>query len=199
MSNGGGGGGSLAQLGNQSIGQSIGFGISAALASDDWDRWKRSLRKGPSYRMQGLARAGLNPILAVGGGLGGGMPGPAASHATAGGGPGSNPDLAQKQSSLFAATTARELATANRTNIQATVDQANADYWTSPEGRATIAQGARNKALPSTLTGAGIRLLDSLRGTGRAKDIVPPQNLRPRRNQEFIVPRGNRNPEMGLP
>lgn len=190
-------GGSLAQLGNQSIGQSIGYGISAQLASDDWDRWKDSLTRGPTYRMQGLANAGLNPILAVQGGLGVGTPQLPSSKPSGSGGPGTNPALAQAQINAARAATAKLVAEEKGVGFRNIIDEQNASFWNSPLGRQTIIDRERNNALPNTVPAAGIRLLDMLRdgSPSRARDV----KAQPRPKQFFIEPRGRQDPQMGLP
>jgi len=47
------------------------WGLNAKSASMSWDRWKNSQTRGPTYAMQGLRKAGLNPILAAGRGFSG--------------------------------------------------------------------------------------------------------------------------------
>lgn len=61
--------GALGQLGVQSIGQSIGYGISKSQLGDSYNIWKKSLKRGPTYRAIGLERAGINRIIAAGGGI----------------------------------------------------------------------------------------------------------------------------------
>ena len=53
-------------------GAGISFGLGQAAANAQWDRMKDAWVKGPGYRVMGLRRAGLNPILAARGGLGAG-------------------------------------------------------------------------------------------------------------------------------
>ncbi len=82
--------GAVGQVGVQSIGQSIGYGISKAQLGDSYNQWKKSLKRGPRYRMIGLERAGLNPILAAGGGVGATNAGMQLKANQASGSPGSN-------------------------------------------------------------------------------------------------------------
>ena len=62
-----------AVLGASAIDSLMGYGFGQAAVSRSWDKYKDSLTRGPSYAVQGLRAAGLNPILAVnrGGGLAG--------------------------------------------------------------------------------------------------------------------------------
>jgi len=129
-------GASAAQLGTQSIGQSIGYAISAQTASDDWDRWKKSLLRGPKYRMLGLERAGLNPILAVQGGLGVGAPSvqPLGGRGGGGGSPGgTNPEVAHSQANLARAVTAKEALNAETVAANLVVTIGQADCFKTPE------------------------------------------------------------------
>ncbi len=55
-----------------SAGQSIGEGLFSAWSQrKSRSDWRKSLLRGPTYMMEGLRRAGLNPILAAGGAGGG--------------------------------------------------------------------------------------------------------------------------------
>ncbi|HIA00687.1 MAG TPA: hypothetical protein EYN66_02040 [Myxococcales bacterium] len=62
------------QLGG-AISQGISGGISGAFAKkqreDAYKMWRKQMRRGPTYAVQGMRRAGLNPILALGKGGGG--------------------------------------------------------------------------------------------------------------------------------
>lgn len=198
-----GGLGSLAQLGNQSIGQSIGFGIGRAQQNDAWDIWKKSLLRGPSYRAQGLEAAGINRIIAAGGGAWSTNAGSLIKANTASGSPGStNPDIAQKQGGLLKAQTGAANASASASNAQATLADTNAEivsqglpraralaeYYSTPTGAATAIQGEVNTALPNTLTGAGIK------GAYNAREVINRmfQPIDPgQRSTNPIVPRGN--------
>lgn len=156
MSNGG-GYGSLAQLGNQSIGQSIGYGISAQLASNDWDRYKNSLTRGFQYKMTGLRAAGLNPIMAVQGGLGIGMPQLPSSKPSSAGGPGGNPHLERMQARLLDAQSAKAVMEARLTSANLSRATGEAAFYQTPEGRDVIRKKAYNEALPNTWPGAAIK------------------------------------------
>lgn len=63
-----------AEAATAGLGFGLGQATSALGAKRSYKYWKRQLKKGPSYQMEGLRRAGLNPILAAGGkgGLAGG-------------------------------------------------------------------------------------------------------------------------------
>lgn len=61
--------GGLAALDFAGMGASFGFGQAAQ--GRQWDKWKDSQTRGPLYKLIGLEQAGLNPILAAKGGLGG--------------------------------------------------------------------------------------------------------------------------------
>lgn len=162
------GGGALAQLGTQSIGQSIAFGIGRAQQNDSWDAWKRSLKKGPTYVAQGLERAGINRILAAGGGIGATSAGGILKANAAGmGGKGDNPSVA--------AASARALnAQANLTSTQQEIadaqliyEQGRAALYSTTTGKGLIEAEAYLKSLPNNITGAAIRggakLMDYLR------------------------------------
>lgn len=190
----------LAKLGNQSIGQSIGFGVSSALASEDWDRWKNSLTRGPLYRMQGLRAAGLNPILAASAGIGAGAPTVPTAKPTSGGSPGGNPALAVAQIKAANAMSAKAVEETRGTAFDNVERAQRALFWGSPLGLQTIEDGARNAALPNTLPAAGIRLLDMLRAPNAAKGLkTSPKFVPVRPKKEYQRPRGRSDPQMGLP
>lgn len=54
------------------LGSALGTGLGFKTATDAWRRQKRVLQKGIQWKVADLRKAGLNPILAAGGGLGGG-------------------------------------------------------------------------------------------------------------------------------
>lgn len=70
-------GGALGQLGLGAASQGIGGAISGAFAKkqrkEAYKLWRKQTRMGPSFAVEGMRRAGLNPILALGkgGGIGG--------------------------------------------------------------------------------------------------------------------------------
>ncbi len=148
--------GALGQLGVQSIGQSIGYGISKAQLGDSYNIWKKSLKRGPTYRVIGLKRAGLNPILAAGGGVSATNAGALMKANQASGSPGSgNPALAQSQSTLLDKQT--EIATA-----QLVYEQGKANLYGTEYGKNLIQMEALMRALPDNPTAAAIKAMGGL-------------------------------------
>ena len=158
--------GSLAQLGNQLIGQSMSHGLNARAAATSWDKWKDSLTRGPTYMMQGYRKAGINPILAA---TGSGFKSTAQQIQSAPGKPGSpgdNPGIATAQGQMIRAQTEQAQAGTSAANAQAALTQAKADvaqqeaefYQKNPQW---IEKAAINKALPATAAGIA------------AKEIMP--------------------------
>lgn len=68
-------GAGLALGGLNLLGGAASFGFGQAAVGKSWDKWKDSQTRGFKYKMIGLRKAGLNPILAAQGGLGGGSGG----------------------------------------------------------------------------------------------------------------------------
>lgn len=66
------GGDDVAGAGAGLIGGALGTGLSFLGASNAWKRQKKVLQRGIQWKVKDLRAAGLNPILAAGGGLGGG-------------------------------------------------------------------------------------------------------------------------------
>ncbi len=66
----GGLGGALGALGIGAAGSLLTGGISSAFAGNQrneaYKLWRKQIKKGPSFQMEGLRRAGLNPILVAG-------------------------------------------------------------------------------------------------------------------------------------
>lgn len=62
----------IAGAGANILGGIIDFGLGQAAAQLDFKRQKKLIKNQPKWQVQGLRRAGLNPILAAGGGFSGG-------------------------------------------------------------------------------------------------------------------------------
>ena len=145
------------------ITQGLGAAYAAAAASKAHDRQKNFITRGPTYQMIGLQEAGLNPILAAKGGFGGASvkaptvapsPGPAtgASHARNR----MQADLVRAQVDAANASAESSRSQANKHNLDAALvalgiprAQGEANYYATPEGRATIERGIRNAADPN--------------------------------------------------
>lgn len=168
-----GGIGSLGNLGVQTAGQLIGMGISSFQAKEGYKYWKKQKIHGPSLAAEGLERAGLNRILAAGGGLGASTAGSAVkiNPAGMGGGSGVNPSLASGQRKLLTEQTRAAGSAANQADANADLSRTNNllqglliphakalnDFYTSEHGIRTLETGEVNKALPSNFPAAGIR------------------------------------------
>lgn len=196
----GGAGGSFAQLGTQSIGQSIGFGIGRAQMGDSWDQWKRGLKKGPTYRMEGLRRAGLNPILAAAGGLQG-PPTPTNANPAGKGGLGENPVTAGETRNTAKAMQDKllsegDLARTQSELVGAQQAEANAKrlFYESQTGINSVRLRETLKSMPQSIgqaVGAGVWNAQSL------LDLFGPSDPNQRNNnmntpERTIVPSDNR-------
>lgn len=171
--------GSLAQLGNQSIGQSIGYGISAKLASTAWDKQKNLLTRGPTYARIGLEKAGYNPILYLhGGGPGAATKAPQGAMPGSYGAPnmttGSARQLMSKQAEAAEATMKNQLQQANlaATQYQTMLGQVAearklSEFLEGPEGAFWVRQKYINQSLPNTGEAAILKMLTS--GASAAK------------------------------
>lgn len=149
-------GGSLA---NTALSAGLSFGLNAMSTSKAHDRQKNMMTRGPSYIMQGLRDAGINPILAAGSsGFGGATAKvPQAGSATI---PSSNfgqAALLKSTLDLQGANTAKTLA--ERDIVRAGQPAANwkAAFYATPEGQALIKTSLENEALPKTIPAAGAR------------------------------------------
>lgn len=154
-----GGAGSLAQLGNDLINQSVGYAISAKSASDDWDRYKNSITRGFQYKMEGLKNAGLNPIMAVQGGLGVGAPGLPKTGSTRTGGSAGNPALERAQTLNLSANTAKQVSEGRTAQATADIAEADSRYRLSPEGLAAYGRQKASDAEPKTIPQMGSKFL----------------------------------------
>lgn len=169
---------------------SYGFGELAATAAQG--RWRQSLKKGPSLMAEGLERAGINRIIAAGGGIHSGSAGSMAKAMQ----PNvklDNPSISVGQRGLLAAQTNAATSAGSLTRLQEEIRskelpraQALADYYSTPPGKATAVMGEVNKALPTTMTGAGIR------GAAGAAELFRRFTTPMDPNQRDIVPRENR-------
>ena len=101
-------------------GMGISYGLGQAAANAAWDRQKDAWVKGPGYRMLGLEKAGLNPILAAKGSLGGGGTSiPPVASGGAGGASGAKAVDAAMRNPLFKAQVDQVEGSADLTRAQA--------------------------------------------------------------------------------
>lgn len=188
--------GNLTQLGNMSVA----YGIGKAEAADAWDYWKKSLLRGPSYRMQGLRSAGINPILAAGGGIGATTSaGALIKSSSKASGTAANPAISEGQRGLLtASTTAQQtLATkhsaeANLASLRFRLESADLprkgleeQFYNSKRGARVVDMKQHNDALPNTwpgLTAKGLMQRQNLyQGSGIQKMMNPDQQTAPLR------------------
>lgn len=150
--------GALGQVGVQSIGQSIGYGIGREQQSDSYHYWKKSLKSGPRYAAIGLERAGLNRILALGGGVGASTAGSQTKANAAGmGGTGTNASQAAASAKALSAQAALTGTQQEIAEAQLVYERGRAELYSTGPGKGLIEAEAYLKSLPSTLTGAAIR------------------------------------------
>lgn len=167
------------------IGQAFGFGLNAASASKAWDRQKNMLTRGPTYMMQGLAKAGINPILAATQ-----LRMPSASMAPQAGNP-SNPAKGSRLDALQAALLreqtntqlmmqANNAAQANKLGVE--TDRLLSekpkwkklyDFWASDEGTDITRMGAVTGALPNDIGAMAAKGLYDMYRSGKLKELMP--------------------------
>ncbi len=166
------------------IGQPIAYGIGEAQANTAWDRMKNLLTRGPLYRQQGLEKAGLNRILAAGGGVGATTAGSTiqGKSGSAGGGSGgldptSKPRLERAQRNAASAQEVMFNKMGNKHQAEAEgviaglpFKRAQAAFYGTAEGLDVVRQHEKHMATPNTaagLIGKGLR-----DGTLFPKDIT---------------------------
>lgn len=193
---GGGGGGlitGLGAFGRQGIGNSAGFGLNQISASRAWDTYKKSLQRGPTYMMRGLEKAGINPIIAAGGGINASGPGRSIMQAPTNAGNVQPASTAMKQSKLIGAQVNATDAMRDKTNADASLvrmnerlqalnlpaAEFNAAFNLTTEGRALLRQARINDAIPNSwsgMTGKGLYNLTTdpqVRAAGAALRDIP--------------------------
>ncbi len=155
------------------IGTAISAGVNAAAASKAHDRQKNMMTRGPSYIMQGLRAAGINPILAAGsGGLMGSAAKIAQAHAARGTESATQGALAASTIRLQDATTSKAMA---ERDIIAS-GQPAANWWAkfsgTPEGERLMEMDRVNRALPQTIGAGAARGVYQIWGKGQ-RDYSP--------------------------
>lgn len=183
--------GALGQLGTQSIGQSIGYGISKSQLGDSYNIWKKSLKRGPSYRAIGLERAGINRIIAAGGGIQAGSAGALIKANQASGSTGSA-NIGVDQANINTAKAMQgklgeegALAASHRAIVDLGLPEATARaaYYATERGKKTVATGEETNANPKTLIQGGFQVPNWARDlyqdfkAGNA-GVVPRENKR---------------------
>lgn len=116
-----------------------------------WDRQKNLMTRGPTYAMQGLREAGLNPILAASGGIKGAGNAPQQS-ATAISSSGSQRALLGSQLELTKEQTRAAEAQGTKTQAEAMIQGAIANVYQDPEVQNAMKEAEKNKAIPDTPT-----------------------------------------------
>lgn len=172
----------MAGLFGLDVGSSIGYGISKAQLDDSYNNWRKSLRRGPTYRMQGLRAAGINPILAAGGGIGATATAAKLNPAGGGGGAGdpfsAHTERRERQAKTGLSAAGTELAE-NQNKIvsaQLVYEQGKAEFYASKEGKSVIRQEAIHNASPNTWPGLfsrGLRELPPIGGSDRTAPYAP--------------------------
>lgn len=175
----------------------LSYGLNALAASKQYSRMKQMMKKGPSLQMEGLRRAGLNPILAAGAGIKGGPLGSAQQAHAAQMGSGSNVGLqalqanqARTAANLNTAGTAKITAETNILDSQRVYEAGRAAFYSTPEGIKLIKDEAYKNSIPDTMTGNLMRMMQQMKNVtpGSAKNqrhIVPPNNTYDRHNPEY--------------
>lgn len=149
-------------IGTGAVSQGIGFGLNAAAASKAWDRQKKLIKRGPTWMMQGLHRAGINPILAAEGVR---MPGASmAPHAAAARSSAKGDPSRFEATKMISAQTLAAEKTADKMEAEASLARVRGElesldaprrlrlkeYYESPLGQRTVEQGEFNRSLPNS-------------------------------------------------
>ena len=157
-------------IGGGAISNATNFGLAQSAAGRSWDKWKDSQTRGPTYRLIGLEKAGLNPILAAKGALGG-TAGTGQFPFAPGTQSGSNigADIVQAGT----ANAQRQAAKSQARKLGAEADMAEqlAKYY--KDNPKTLADREVNASQPSNVTGAITRGL-----FGGENPLFTPQALR---------------------
>lgn len=184
----GGGGGLISGLGafgREGIGNSAAFGLNQISASRAWDTYKKSLQRGPTYMMRGLRKAGINPILAAGGGINASGQGRSIMQAA------TNAKSAQPGSNVFGqkgliaaqtkATNAQTLKTQSedmRVQINAAIEAEGypaaaflGGFFSTPDGQAVLKRIEARKAIPDSVSGNVAQGLFDMRNANRQPEI----------------------------
>ena len=157
------------------------FGFGQAAAGKSWDKWKDSQTRGPTYRLIGLNKAGLNPILAAKnslGGAGGSSPYPFAPGQGTG-----NPGLDLVQGANASAQTTAAKAQARKLGAEADMAEQLRDYY--KDNPKVLADREVNASMPNNVTGAVTRGL-----FGGQNPLFTPEALRDYIREMYLTPGG---------
>lgn len=157
----------LGAFGREGIGQSAAFGLNQISASRAWDTYKKSLQRGPTYMMRGLRKAGINPILAAGGGINASGQGRSIMQAATNAKGASPASTAVMQSRLIGAQTSATEAMTNKTRSEDMRVQINAaieaegypaasflgQFFKTPDGQALLRRIEERRAIPDSFSG----------------------------------------------
>lgn len=172
-----------AQSGGDMMSQTASFLGNKAAAGEAYDRWKNMQTRGPGYMMQGLRAAGINPILAAGGGIKAGASGrpPQAAPATSR----HTNVLAGAQMKLLQSQTSAADAVRDKTKSEQTLVDIRAaleatemprkkfleQYFASPNGQLTLEMMQVNEALPNSFAGLAGKGMFSATVGGRQREV----------------------------
>lgn len=132
----------------------ISYGLNAMAASKAHDRSKNMMTRGYLYTQEGLEKAGLNRILAVGGGISGGnLAGSAKMAHAASSGSSRNAVLDALSASNLEANTAKQTAEGRIADADALVAEENMRYRMSPVGMENYNRLRTNESLPDNIPG----------------------------------------------
>lgn len=146
--------------------QGFGFAGSNWQASKSWDRWKDSQTRGPTYATIGLEKAGINRILAAGGGIGASSAKSVlAATPSPGGGGGADLALGERKAMMnaqkFNAERQGYLATSKDAALAGEVQEAHqlSEFLQTPQGKFWVQQKFINGAVPNGLDAAAAKML----------------------------------------
>ncbi len=152
------GGAAAAGIVGPSIGSLVTYGLNAMAASKAHDRSKNMMTRGYLYTQEGLEKAGLNRMLALGAQSLGGSAKAQMAHA-ASPGKGSNPVLDALSAQNLEANTAKQSAEGRVAASNAVIADLNAKFRASPEGMAIYSRQLTTDSEPKTLPQVGSKFL----------------------------------------
>lgn len=142
------------------IGQPIGYGISKAQLGDSFNSSKKWAKRSPSYTAIGLKRAGINRILAAGGGIGAtnaqsALKANSAGSGSGGMGVGDVGEIRRTNTARGLLKSQTDLVNSQQALIDAQTREANrvADFNAGPTGAAIYEDRMRNDSLPDSPSG----------------------------------------------
>lgn len=158
---------------NTLLGASLSFGLNAASTSKAHDRQKNMMTRGPTYIMQGLRDAGINPIIAAGSSGFGGQSARAPQAGSATVPDAGRASLAVTQKRLAEAATAKTLAERDIIAANQPAANWNAAFNLTPTGKTVMQMDRVNAAMPNSWSANAARGLFHLNEGIKSRPRTP--------------------------